>query len=187
LAKYLGFSTIGISLKSKFEKKEEIVESCRKNGVQCFFRTNCDDLKGTSDDYPKTIRIAEDVVQAKSYKFDILESGKSIDEVLEARKFCMSRQNINFVLEIDFHPLRQHQKAFFTGYITSLLKLVKICKRRKIPVVFSSAAQNPVDLVTPRSLHFFYSMLGGTSDQKTVLSKKPSDILNTRFNLNLRL
>lgn len=186
-AKLLGFSTIGINLGGEIEEVDNVAKNCEKYGLKYFFRVNCTHAKKVTLHYSNNLFIADNIKEAHIQKFDLLESGKTPQEVTEVSEFCLRHPNLHFLVEIDFNPLRSCGKELFTNYLGSLVRLMKICKKRKITTVFASSATSQVELVSPRVLYYFYLKLGGNLQRKEVLSIIPNSFLERKFQMKTKV
>lgn len=190
MAKFLGFSTLGLDLKGKLEEKRRVAELCKKEKIDCFFREGIDEAKkGRGLDKYDSIFTVRNVGEAKSFrgKFDIIESGKTIKEVLETNRFCSSYPNTWFVVEFDFAPLRSHCGPDFAEYIHSLGRLMKTCNRRNVTTIFSSAAQSYLELTPPRLLYYLYMLLGGHFSMRKIISEVPLTMLKAKSDLEVQI
>ncbi|MCP8315223.1 MAG: hypothetical protein H3Z53_12770 [archaeon] len=176
MAKFLGFSTLGLDLEKSYDLKEKVTSICRKEKVKCIFRANVNEFNRSKALKEDVIYIARNVNEARSTNipFYLLEAGNDIDEVLGVKEFCARRSNINFVIEFDFALLRLYDGFSFANYMKGLTKLMNVCRRRHIVTIFSSRAKNLDELVPPRTLYIFYKILGGYLTRREILYEIPN-------------
>ncbi|MEM2872705.1 MAG: hypothetical protein QXD82_00895 [Nitrososphaerales archaeon] len=157
--------------------KERVTNMCKEEKMRCIFRANISKFKKSEalkGDH--LIYTARNVDEARSCNvpFYLLEAGKDMNETLKVIEFCARQSNINLAIEFDFAPLRLHNEFSFASYMKYLKKLVNICKRRQIVTIFSSGAKNSNELVSPRVLYSFYTILGGNLTRRKILHEIPN-------------
>jgi len=156
------------------DSRSNVVNACKRERVECIFRASVRAFK-KSEKLDRTVYVAKDVKEARSFNvpFYILESGRTIEEVLKVKEFCARQSSIKFIIEFDFSPLRLYDRFYFSNYFKSLEMLIDVCRRRQVITIFSSAARNPTELVPPRVLYSFYKFLGGNLTPRKILSEIP--------------
>jgi len=187
MAKFLGFSTLGLDLENSHDLREKVTNECKREKMGYIFRVNMNDfkrMKALKED--RVIFVARSVDEARSYKvpFYVLEAGKEISEVLEVKEFCARRSNVNFAVEFDFAFLRLYDGFSFANYMKGLTRLMNVCRRRHITAIFSSRAKNHNELVSPRILYSFYKILNGNLARRDVLYNIPNREIVERLDLN---
>ncbi len=185
MAKFLGFSTLGLDLEHNQDLKEKVLEMCKREKMRCIFRVNINELERLKAHKEDHLVTAENVNEARPYNvpFFILEAGKKINEVYMVKEFCERKSIISFAVEFDFAFLRLHNDFFFANYVRGLTRLMNICRRRHIPTLFSSGASSPNELVSPRTLYGFYKILHGNLTRKEILYDIPDREIVKRLDL----
>jgi len=190
MAKFLGFSLLGLDLENDYDLKEKVTNICKQEKIRCIFRAYIDEIersKHLEDDH--VIYVARNINEAKHYNLPlyILEAGKEMSEALKVKEFCARQSNINFVIEFDFAFLRLYNEFSFANYLKGLRKLMNVCRRRHIPTIFSSRAKNYDELVPPRVLYSFYRILGGNLTRREILFDIPNREIVEKLDLGPKI
>lgn len=93
--------------------------------------------------------------------FDLLELEDGTDGIRETYRFCKGIGYTKFKVEVQLGKLRRLKGRELMDYLNALVELVKMLRRRKIGMVFSSGARDWMELVSPRAVKEFEKYIKG--------------------------